>query len=111
MDECPQPGGGDDHFICHGHLVSKDGREAAGLHNIIHESEPRGRVEIHAEVRYRSRRSARPTTSKKNRERGMDFAEINGVGLRYELSGHGARTLVLVHEMGGSLESWDDVAP
>src|SRR5206468_10536396 len=28
-----------------------------------------------------------------------------------ELSGGGRRTLVLVHEMGGSLESWDDVAP
>ena len=41
----------------------------------------------------------------------MDFKEINGVGLRYELSGKGERTLVLVHEMGGSLESWDDVVP
>jgi 3-oxoadipate enol-lactonase len=41
----------------------------------------------------------------------MDFKEINGVGLRYELSGRGDRTLVLVHEMGGSLESWDDVVP
>ena len=41
----------------------------------------------------------------------MEFAEVNGAGLRYELSGKGSRTLVLVHEMGGSLESWDDVAP
>src|SRR6266567_19969 len=41
----------------------------------------------------------------------MDFVEANGVGLRCELSGGGRRTLVLVHEMGGSLESWDDVAP
>jgi 3-oxoadipate enol-lactonase len=41
----------------------------------------------------------------------MDFIERDGVGLRYELSGKGDRTLVLVHEMGGSLESWDDVAP
>ena len=41
----------------------------------------------------------------------MDFIELNGVGLRYELSGKGDRTVVLVHEMGGSLESWDDVAP
>src|SRR5882762_8482820 len=41
----------------------------------------------------------------------MDFIEAGGVGLRYELSGKGNRTLVLVHEMGGSLESWDDVAP
>jgi 3-oxoadipate enol-lactonase len=41
----------------------------------------------------------------------MDFIELDGVGLRYELSGKGDRTLVLVHEMGGSLESWDDVVP
>src|SRR6266568_6867358 len=41
----------------------------------------------------------------------MDFVELNGAALRYELSGRGDRTLVLVHEMGGSLESWDDVVP
>jgi 3-oxoadipate enol-lactonase len=40
----------------------------------------------------------------------MDFIELDGLSLRYELSGKGDRTLVLVHEMGGSLESWDDVA-
>lgn len=41
----------------------------------------------------------------------MNYVETNGVGLRYELSGAGDRTLVLVHEMGGTLESWDDVVP
>lgn len=41
----------------------------------------------------------------------MHFIELNGVALRYELSGTGDRTLVLVHEMGGSLESWDEVVP
>jgi 3-oxoadipate enol-lactonase len=41
----------------------------------------------------------------------MEFVELNGAALRYELLGNGERTLVLVHEMGGSLESWDDVAP
>ena len=41
----------------------------------------------------------------------MDFIELDGVALRYELCGEGERTLVLVHEMGGSLESWDDVVP
>jgi 3-oxoadipate enol-lactonase len=39
----------------------------------------------------------------------MDFIELDGVALRYELRGKGDRTLVLVHEMGGSLESWDEV--
>lgn len=41
----------------------------------------------------------------------MEFIELNGVALRYELTGTGDRTLVLIHEMGGSLESWDDVVP
>ena len=41
----------------------------------------------------------------------MEFVELNGVALRYELSGKGDRTIVLAHEMGGALESWDDVAP
>jgi 3-oxoadipate enol-lactonase len=41
----------------------------------------------------------------------MDFIELDGVALRYELSGTGDRMLVLVHEMGGSLESWDEVVP
>ena len=37
----------------------------------------------------------------------MNFIEVNGTALRYELSGNGGSTLVLIHEMGGSLESWD----
>jgi 3-oxoadipate enol-lactonase len=41
----------------------------------------------------------------------MNYIEANGTGFRYELSGAGEQTLVLVHEMGGTLESWDEVAP
>src|SRR5580704_3457456 len=41
----------------------------------------------------------------------MNFIEINGSGLRYELSGSGERAVALIHEMGGTLESWDGVAP
>jgi 3-oxoadipate enol-lactonase len=41
----------------------------------------------------------------------MNFVEVNGTALRYELSGVGASTLVLIHEMGGTLESWDLVTP
>src|SRR5205085_12024156 len=44
-------------------------------------------------------------------EHHMHFIEANSVGLRYELCGSGPRTVVLIHEMGGSLESWDEVAP
>ncbi|WP_233553259.1 alpha/beta fold hydrolase [Teichococcus wenyumeiae] len=36
--------------------------------------------------------------------------EVNGVSLRYALEGEGP-VLVLVHEIGGSLESWDGVVP
>ena len=39
----------------------------------------------------------------------MPFIDINGAALRYDLSGAGEKTLVLVHEMGGTLESFDDV--
>src|SRR3954465_8864640 len=41
----------------------------------------------------------------------MNWIEVNGTGLRYELSGSGPTTLVLIHEMGGTLESWDRVMP
>ena len=41
----------------------------------------------------------------------MKFIELNGTALRYELSGSGERAIVLIHEMGGTLESWDGVAP
>ncbi len=41
----------------------------------------------------------------------MNWIEVNGTSLRCELSGSGKTTLVLVHEMGGTLESWDRVMP
>jgi 3-oxoadipate enol-lactonase len=41
----------------------------------------------------------------------MNWIEVNGTSLRYELSGRGPTTLVLIHEMGGTLESWDQVLP
>jgi 3-oxoadipate enol-lactonase len=40
----------------------------------------------------------------------MNFVELNGTALRYELSGSGERAVVLIHEMGGTLESWDGTA-
>jgi len=39
------------------------------------------------------------------------WLEVNGVSLRYQLSGSGAHTLVLLHEMQMSMESWDDLLP
>lgn len=41
----------------------------------------------------------------------MPWIEANGAGLRYELSGSGKETLVLVHEAGGCLESYEDALP
>ena len=38
----------------------------------------------------------------------MDWIEVNGASLRYDLSGGGPETVVLIHEVGGCIESWDD---
>jgi 3-oxoadipate enol-lactonase len=40
----------------------------------------------------------------------MNFIEANGVSLRYALEGVG-KPIVLIHEMGGTMESWSLVAP
>ncbi len=41
--------------------------------------------------------------------RDMKWMDVNGVSLRYELSGNaGAPTVLLVHELGGCLDSWDE---
>ncbi|MDR5748734.1 alpha/beta hydrolase [Caballeronia sp. LZ029] len=39
----------------------------------------------------------------------MDWVEVNGTVLRYELRQGETLPTVLIHEMGGSLESWDTV--
>src|SRR5262249_30696744 len=41
----------------------------------------------------------------------MPWIEGNGTSLRYELSGSGKETLVLLHEAGGCLESYEDALP
>ena len=41
----------------------------------------------------------------------MPWIESNGASLRYELSGSGNQTLVLVHEAGGCLESFEEALP
>lgn len=40
-----------------------------------------------------------------------NWVDANGVSLRYELTGSGDDTLVLIHEMAMSLESWDLLMP
>src|SRR5207253_1280421 len=40
----------------------------------------------------------------------MNFIEANGVSLRYAVEGTG-KPVVLIHEMGGTMESWGLVAP
>ncbi len=41
----------------------------------------------------------------------MPWIESNGASLRYELSGSGSETVVMVHEAGGCLESFDETLP
>ena len=41
----------------------------------------------------------------------MPWIEANGASLRYALSGSGRQTLVLVHEAGGCLESYEEALP
>ncbi len=41
----------------------------------------------------------------------MSWISLDHVTLKYELSGHGSRVLVLLHELGGSLESFDGLMP
>jgi len=41
----------------------------------------------------------------------IDWLDVNGVSLRYALEGTGDQAIVLLHEMGGSLETWDKVVP
>ena len=41
----------------------------------------------------------------------MPWIEANGASLRYELSGAGSETLVLMHEAGGCLESYEECLP
>jgi 3-oxoadipate enol-lactonase len=41
----------------------------------------------------------------------MPWIEANGASLRYALSGAGKEALVLVHEAGGCLESYEDALP
>jgi len=41
----------------------------------------------------------------------VPFIDANGVSLHYELAGARGRSVVLLHELGGTLNSWDAVAP
>ncbi len=41
----------------------------------------------------------------------MPFIDANGVSLNYELAGARGPAVVLLHELGGTLHSWDAVAP
>jgi 3-oxoadipate enol-lactonase len=41
----------------------------------------------------------------------MQWVIVNGLSTRYALAGHGTATIVMLHEIGGSLESWDAIAP
>ena len=41
----------------------------------------------------------------------MPWKEANGVSIHYQLAGQRGPVVVLLHELGGTLDSWDAVAP
>ena len=41
----------------------------------------------------------------------MPWTTANGISINYQLAGERGPTVVLMHEMGGTLDSWDAVAP
>ena len=41
----------------------------------------------------------------------MPWKEANGVSIHYQLAGQSGPVVVLLHELGGTLDSWDGVAP
>ena len=54
---------------------------------------------------------ALPLLSWQGAQGGGQWIEANGVALHYELSGQGMHTLVLLHEMGMTMQSWDELVP
>ena len=40
----------------------------------------------------------------------MPFMEAKGISIHYEIAGQGP-SVVLLHEMGGTLDSWDGIFP
>ena len=41
----------------------------------------------------------------------MPFIEANGVSVHYKIEGQNGPTVIFLHEIGGSLDSWDGVVP
>ena len=41
----------------------------------------------------------------------MPFIDANGVSLHYALAGQHGPCVVLLHELGGTMNSWNKVAP
>lgn len=55
--------------------------------------------------------STSPSNAASTPELTTHWIRANGVSLRYQLSGKGKDTIVLLHESGMSLETWDYIAP
>src|SRR5262245_2514628 len=45
-----------------------------------------------------------------SRSRPVPWTDANGISIHYQLAGKGP-SVVLLHEMGGTLDSWDGIAP
>jgi len=44
------------------------------------------------------------------KEKTVPWTDANGISIHFELAGNGP-SVVLLHEMGGTLDSWDGIAP
>src|SRR5947209_170838 len=95
-------------------------------------SSPRARPNAHhsSSDRWVSLRSTQPTASAPSparvefckrpclyanpscrpRRKPVPFMDANGISIHFELAGQGP-SVVLLHEMGGTLDSWDGIAP
>src|SRR6266478_3926748 len=51
-----------------------------------------------------------PLCARKRGRTTVPWMEANGISIHYELAGQGP-SVVLLHEMGGTLDSWDGIAP
>lgn len=59
----------------------------------------------------RAGRQARSSPQTRIMKAAMRHIDLTEVALRYQLAGQAGPVVVLIHEMGGMLESWDEVAP
>src|SRR5205085_3560499 len=92
------------------------GAQLQGAHRRLGRDVDVQRAKMHGGLQERLKTGVRPQLKSGSdhlfcRRSEMPWIEANGASLRYELSGSGRETLVLVHEAGGCIESFEDTLP